>query len=444
MKTKVSAIGGAVALILALSACSDEEILEGQRFDLRTPIAALNDPEAAPKAEEPVKVPAFKAPAARAQTAWTHRNGNAQHQLNHVAFSAAPQLAWVAQVGQGNNRRGRITAQPVAENGRVFALDGATTVTALDASGAPLWSRDLTPLSDNAGEASGGAMTLGEGRVFVTTGFGELHALNQKTGATVWKQKLESAAAGAPTYANGLVYVSARDGQGWAISAKDGRVRWTLPAVPSTTVLIGGPAPAVTKRSVVFPFASGELVATLPQGGIRLWASTVSGERIGRAYARIADISADPVIDGGTIYSGNPSGRFAAIDLASGERKWTLAEGATGPAWVAGGSVFFLTDEARLIRASAKDGALYWATPLELYDTDNPRRRKAVYAHYGPVLAGGQLWVASSNGQLRAFDPSSGAVTGMLDLPGGAASAPIVVNGTLYVVNTKGQMLAFR
>ena len=37
---------------------------------------------------------------------------------------------------------------------------------------------------------------------------------------------------------------------------------------------------------------------------------------------------------------------------------------------------------------------------------------EAIYAHYGPVLAGGRLVVASSDGVLRFFSPTDGALVG--------------------------------
>ncbi|MEO8532087.1 MAG: PQQ-binding-like beta-propeller repeat protein, partial [Deltaproteobacteria bacterium] len=70
--------------------------------------------------------------------------------------------------------------------------------------------------------------------------------------------------------------------------------------------------------------------------------------------------------------------------------------------------------------------------------------RKEVYAHYGPILAGGRLLVASNDGVLRMFSPESGALIGQTELPGGAASNPVIVGGTLYVVNQNGQLLAYR
>ena len=71
-------------------------------------------------------------------------------------------------------------------------------------------------------------------------------------------------------------------------------------------------------------------------------------------------------------------------------------------------------------------------------------RRSVRYAHFGPILAGGRLIVASSDGQMRGFDPVSGAVREVVPLPGGAATHPVVAGGVLYVVSGDGQLMAFR
>jgi outer membrane protein assembly factor BamB len=81
---------------------------------------------------------------------------------------------------------------------------------------------------------------------------------------------------------------------------------------------------------------------------------------------------------------------------------------------------------------------------LPVFLTDNTRRQSERYAHFGPVLAGGRLIVASSDGVIRQFDPVSGAGLGDIALPGGAASNPVVAGGTLYLLNRDGQLVAFR
>ena len=64
--------------------------------------------------------------------------------------------------------------------------------------------------------------------------------------------------------------------------------------------------------------------------------------------------------------------------------------------------------------------------------------------HHGPILAGGLLYVASSDGGLTAFDPVSGDVVQTLDIPGGATTIPVVADETLYVVSKTGKLHAFR
>ncbi len=242
----------------------------------------------------------------------------------------------------------------------------------------------------------------------------------------------------------GLLYVISRDNVAWAIDTATGRVRWRVQGTPSISGMIGGAGPAVTDKFAVFPFASGELIAALRQGGVRVWGATVSGGRQGAAYANVTDIVADPVVSDGVLYTGNQSGRAVALDLESGERLWTADDGAYGPVWVAGGSVFLVSDQAELVRLDAGTGQVIWSQELPYFKASRAKRRKSIYAYFGPVLAGGQLWIASDDGKLRAFDPASGALRQIVDLPGGAASNIAVAGGTMYVVSENGQLHAYR
>jgi outer membrane protein assembly factor BamB len=65
-------------------------------------------------------------------------------------------------------------------------------------------------------------------------------------------------------------------------------------------------------------------------------------------------------------------------------------------------------------------------------------------AHYGPILAGGRIVIASNDGFLRFFNPVNGALVHQVEVPGGATTAPVVAGQTLYVVSTKGDLHAFR
>jgi outer membrane protein assembly factor BamB len=113
-----------------------------------------------------------------------------------------------------------------------------------------------------------------------------------------------------------------------------------------------------------------------------------------------------------------------------------------------GGSLFLLSDRGTLVRASASTGEVIWLVQLPQF-TERKRlfrspERGHARTHYGPVLAGGRLWVASGDGFLRAFNPTDGLPLGQIALPGGAAASPVVAGGVMYVVTEDGTLAAFQ
>ena len=112
--------------------------------------------------------------------------------------------------------------------------------------------------------------------------------------------------------------------------------------------------------------------------------------------------------------------------------------------WPAGNSIFLISDRSQLVRLNAADGSVVWAQDLPGFVKDKPGRRGPIYAHYGPILAGGRIVIASNDGYLRFFNPVDGTLVHTVEVPGGATTAPVVAGQTLYVVSTKGDLHAFR
>ncbi len=426
--------------LLVLSACGQREApLEGERLDLRADLSGENAVEEVAIDYGPAALP----PQVTSQS-WTHVGGAPSHLMQHQTLSASPTRIWSASIGQGNSRRNRISADPVLDAGRVFAMDSQSLVTAVSTSGAVIWSTDLTPARDQSTDASGGGLAATGGRVFATTGFGEVVALDATNGDEIWRQDIEAAASGAPTVSNGVVYAIGRDGIAWAINAATGRVEWTAAAIVDGPGVLGGAAPAVAGDFVYLPFRTGQISAARIENGQGAWVSRLSGQRLGFPTALISDLLGDPVVSGGVLYAGSHSGRSAAIDTATGQQIWSADEGAMNAPVVTANSVFQVTDRNALVRLDAATGETVWLTELPLYSANRERRRKDFFAHFGPVLAGGRLWVASDDDLLRAFDPDTGAQVGQVDLPSAATASPIVVGSTLYIVTANGQIHAFR
>ncbi|QIZ82431.1 PQQ-binding-like beta-propeller repeat protein [Thalassovita gelatinovora] len=431
---------GLVAVSLLVACTEKEVILPGKRENIRS-ILSEEDIIEAPLSAASRKL---TLPKVSSNASWTHRIGTPKYRPSHPALAAAPSLVWSADIGAGDGKRNRITADPVVDQGRVFTLDAEAQVVATSTAGTTLWKTDLTPARDRQDEATGGGLALGAGKLFVASGFGTLTAIDPATGGVVWQQDLESTGSGTPTVYDDLVYMVGGDNTAWALEADTGRVRWQLTQASDIGNVLGASAPAVNDKFVVFAYGDGGLHGAFRKGGLRLWSSYVSGQRRFKSIAKVSDITGDPVIDGDIVYVGSHSGRLVALDINTGERIWTAAEGAISPVWPAGGSVFALTDQNELVRLNAQDGSRIWGTKLPNFVKYHPRKAAEVYAHYGPVLAGGQLVVASNDGLLRFFNPETGAMTRSVEVPGGATTAPVVAGGVLYVVGTKGQLYAFR
>lgn len=438
-----------VGLLALLVACGEREvILQGERFPVRADLDASLPVEGQPAPTAPAEAENLSLPIAlpaQVSTDWTHRAGNARHLMPHSALSPAPQRVWSASIGAGSNRKNRISAAPVVADGRIFTIDARNLVTATSTGGGTLWSTDLTADFDKGGGQSGGGLAVAGNRLFVTTGYGEVVALDVSSGSVQWRQRLDTPVSGAPASDGDAVYVSGRDGSAWAINAADGKVIWQVVGTPGKASYVGSAAPTVGDRAVIFPTAAGDLMAVLKiGGGTKIWQASLAGKRLGRAYAFSPDVTGDAVIDGKVLYAGSAAGRTVAMSSSSGERIWSAGEGALGPVSVAGGSLFLVNDEAELVRLDAATGEVIWAVPMPYFTNDRIKRRKGIYAHYGPVLAGGRVMVVSSDGLLRAFNPEDGSLTHTAEIPGGAAAQPAVAGGTLYVVGGNGQLHAFR
>ena len=78
--------------------------------------------------------------------AWPVPGGVPTHAAGHPALPERLGRAWTTAIGEGASRYTRVLSAPVVAGGRVFAMDGATQVSALDAaSGGRIWAVDLKP-----------------------------------------------------------------------------------------------------------------------------------------------------------------------------------------------------------------------------------------------------------------------------------------------------------
>ena len=435
-------LGGAA---LALSGC---ETIGGIFGDSKPPIPGERlpvlqqdrelaiDPAAAGR---PVQLPP---PVARAE--WPVAGGTLSHDPGNVAVGQGLREAWRASIGTGSSYRRRITAGPVAANGTVFTADAFGTVSAFDAAGgARRWTRETTPEKDDVG-AVGAGLAFADGTLYAATGMAEVLALDPGTGEVRWRAPVGAPTRGAPSVSGGRIFVPTVENQLVALSTEDGRRLWNYRSTVVSAVPLGLPAPAVEGESVVAGLPSGELAALRASDGRVIWTESLSAGPGGQrgSMAELAGVRGLPVITDGRVFATGQAGTSLMVDLRSGRRLWERDVGSNHSPAVVGDWVFVVTPENQIVAIGRTDGRVRWVSPL---DERSARDRRRNPATFGSILvAGGQILVPSSLGELLLVDPAEGGIAGRVRLPDGATLAPIAAGGTVYLVTDGGTLVALR
>ena len=77
---------------------------------------------------------------------------------------------------------------PIVAGGLVYAMDAAGQLTAVTRDGRIAWTLSLVPAGGVPDSGPGGGMAVSGGVLYVTTGFGEVFALEPATGGTIWRR----------------------------------------------------------------------------------------------------------------------------------------------------------------------------------------------------------------------------------------------------------------
>jgi outer membrane protein assembly factor BamB len=380
-------------------------------------------------------------PGPQAATAWTQPGGTSENLVEHVIAAPNFQIAWKRSVGEGSARVGNVMAPIVAADGKIFVLDGESTVSAVSAdSGDILWKVNVKDAERDRSGGFGGGVAFAGGKVFVSSGYRSVTALDAATGAVVWTQQVDSPIHGAPTVVGAHVFVVDVDSQ----------LDWTYRGIAEPARVMRASSPAVTGNTVIAPFSSGQLVALSALNGQPLWEQTLSRTSRTSALSEVRDVAGRPVISRGMVYGVSHSGVLSALDLRSGQPKWQLPVTGVNAPLPVGDVVFIVSTSGELITANRDTGQIYWTREL-----NEGRKRKVggflnfgrrtIYPQWsGPLLASNRLVMVNSYGEAVAFDPKTGVAQTTLKLGAPAYIAPAAYNGALYVLTDNGQLICIR
>lgn len=468
-------IAGLVGLSLAVAGCAS--VRERLPFGL----GGRDDPQATASAGERISVLEFEQrltpsaalsgrdffiPGPQAVTAWTQPGATPENAPEHVIAGADFTIAWRRDIGAGSSRTRQVMSPVVADGGRIFVMDGEARVSAVDAgTGARVWEVNLRPDERERGReifgiglggggmasgGFGGGVAAAGGRVFVSSGYRSVTALDAATGSVIWTTPVDVPVHGAPTVVGTRVYVVDVENQLHAFDTTTGAQNWAYSGIPEPARIMRASSPAVTGDTVIAPFSSGELVALRAATGQPVWQQTLSRASRTSALSEIRDIAGRPVVSRGTVYAVSHSGLMAALDARTGQPRWQAPVSGVNAPLPAGDVVYIVSKTGELSVVNRDTGQVYWTRDL---NEGRVRQEGGLFGFFdrtvrpnwsGPLLASNRLVLVNSDGELVGFDPKTGAQTASLNLGGPAYIAPAAYNGSLYVLTDRGQLISIR
>lgn len=252
--------------------------------------------------------------------------------------------------------------------------------------GRALWKIDLAAEQPLAADAE---------RIYVAAG-PEIHALDPRSGSTIWRAALGGKATAAPVARGGWI-IAAAAGELLAIRAADGAIIWHKAVGP-----IEFP-PSIDGDRLVAPLIEGSVLALDVRTGDPAWEYLVDSAPTA------------PVAIGGRVYFGTLDKSFYTVNAETGRREWRWRIGAEvrGRAAVDDRRIYFAAMDNVLRAIDAGNGALRWKAGLSY--------RPAA----GPVVIGDLVVVPGDVDVLPAYSATDGKPVGKLVFPARLAVLPV-------------------
>lgn len=386
-----------------------------------------------------------KLPRAKINPSWEQNGMSSLHTGGHLKSGGNLDEIWNISFGEGSSKRNILISTPVADTNNIYTIDAHGVVMAFKLSdGQNIWSKKLKPANKKAktNSMSGGGIALNDDRLYVTTGFGNVFALNKNNGEIIWNHDIKKPMRIAPTIDGNLIIVQTLDNTIYALNTSNGTELWKDKLEEEATTMIGGASPAFSANSdfILAGFSNGQIQAYKASTGTPLWSEWIVSTSSTESMADITSIKANPIIDNNVAYIVGYNGPLAAIDIRTGAKIWQKEISSSSQPWMAGNFLFVLTKDSDLVAINKQNGKIVWTTIIPFANDDE---KLGVFTS-GPILANDALLVASSNGKLFSVSPYNGKIMGVADIEKGVETSPIMVNETLLLTTNKAEITAYK
>ena len=373
---------------------------------------------------------------------WHQAGGKPNHVMGHISASGELRTLWKVSIGKGSSSDAQLITAPVVYRGLIFTMDVESNIRAIHTeTGKTHWLVNVASKEEEK-KSTGGGLAIANGKLFVSTGFGEVIALNLKKGELLWRRSLNGPIRAPPTYFKGRIFAVTIDNILHALSETNGKTLWTHIGIVETAGLLGGAAPAAAGNIIISAFSSGEVFAFRHENGRVIWSDTLTAIRQYSPLSKLAHIKGRPAIDVNNVIVTSNSGRTISINLRTGERIWEQRVGSGNSPWIAGEFIYLLSSFGELFCLDKRTGRVVWVSQLPKYEDMKNQENPVFWS--GPLLAGDRLLVGSSKKDIWSVSPYTGKILGGIKLSAPVFIAPIAADNIVYILSDDAQLIALR
>lgn len=328
--------------------------------------------------------------------------------------------AWKSSVGPAG-----FGLVPAASGAQLALAGGDGTVAVLDArTGADVWRLRLEhPVTAGVGY---------DGR-FAAVVTSDQQVVVMESGRVLWRAPLGAAAFTAPLVAGQRVFAVAADRTVYAWDAATGRPLWQQPRGADSLVLKRPGLLGAVQDTLVVGTA-GRVLGMNPNTGAVRWEVPVATGRGSNEVEKLVDVVAGVARSGQQLCVRAYQSAIGCLDAEKGVRLWSKPSvGYTG---VHGdGSVLAAVDAQGVLTAyQHESGEVLWSVRDLRYRTVSALQ-----------MVGRSVVLGDAQGHLHFFSKQDGSLLTRLDTDGSAIAAPpLLVDRTLVVVTEKGLVLGLR
>lgn len=346
--------------------------------------------------------------------------------LKPLTQKAGARTNWAVEVGRGTEKN-YLQLEPALDEQYVYVDDYKGDVLSIDKrNGKVRWH---TALKNHVTSGVG----VGDGVVGVGSQNGFIYGLDKNSGKVLWHARVPGEILATPNVTNNKMFIKTQSGRIYAFNAASGQKLWSYKSSNPNLVLRGSSKIATAKNLAIAGFADGSVIAFEQGTGKEMWHIQLAIPHGVSAIERMVDITADPNVDGDTMYIAAYQGQLAAVKVNNGDIVWQKQLSAYAGLSVGPKAVFVTDADSKVWAFNKKDGLVLWHNDeLSGRDVSGPsynRGRIAVGDKKGYVH-----WLAAKDGHFLARERAGHA---------SIFASPISKGGYTYFYTSAGQLMSY-